>query len=635
MRSIAMARTLSLLIALAVSSEPAWAAWNSNGTALRPGWVGSFESPVPISIAPDDAGGAYVVFGNDVFQSRLTRLRSDGQFSAGWQPDGLSYSQYPDWPYVPTVISDQNHGAFVVSVVQYCEAHCAGNLTELRAQHVVPTGEFAQGWTPDGVEIGSGADRPYPDFDVRQTQVMPNGQGSALLTWAQTTTLDRGVDIFELRAQRVNADGSLPWGATGVSVRSAMNGRFQHAMVSDGSGGTYVFWADSRSPGVYAQHLSDSGAALWAHDGVAVPLEPAASSGRLVAVADGARGAIVAWLGSSGGRSGIFVAHVGPGDARPWHVERPVVTVGSESLSELRIAPTSSGGAVLAWLATNPDSSVAIRSQRLDREGRRVWPVQAVAVCAIPGARGPLALAPDGHDGAYLAWGDSRPDFAVYAMHLDGAGDPAAGWARNGTPICARRPSVASPNLIHSVTQVEITAVGDVGRRRLASVSAGREFDEAGGSPHERSVRTNASAIVAWVDDREGSCPSCAFTGLSPYALMLGPTGPAIPAATIGAASEVDAATRQNPLVSDVSRGVALKALSPMRLRLSLLDASAARLELFDVAGRQVWTRDVGLFGAGDHEITLDVDSRLANGVYLARVTQKHAVASTRVLIVR
>jgi hypothetical protein len=278
---------------------------------------------------------------------------------------------------------------------------------------------------------------------------------------------------------------------------------------------------------------------------------------------------------------------------------------------------------------------VAIRSQRLDREGRRVWPPQAVAVCAVPGARGPLALAPDGRDGAYLAWGDSRPDFAVYAMHLDGAGDPAAGWTRNGTPICARRPSVASPNGIHSVTQVEIAAVGDGGRRRLASVSAGREFDEAGGNPHERSIRTNASAIVAWVDDREGSCPSCAFTGLSPYALMLGPDGPAAPAATLGTASGVDAANRQSLSVSGVSRGLALKARAPMRVRLSLIDASAARLDLFDVAGRQVWTRDVGSFGAGDHEVTLDVDSRLANGVYLARVAQRNAIASTRVLIIR
>lgn len=57
-----------------------------------------------------------------------------------------------------------------------------------------------------------------------------------------------------------------------------------------------------------------------------------------------------------------------------------------------------------------------------------------------------------------------------------------------------------------------------------------------------------------------------------------------------------------------------------IHVELSLADARPARLELIDVAGRRVASRDVGPLGPGRHRVNLAADLRA--GVYLVRLTQ-------------
>jgi len=75
-----------------------------------------------------------------------------------------------------------------------------------------------------------------------------------------------------------------------------------------------------------------------------------------------------------------------------------------------------------------------------------------------------------------------------------------------------------------------------------------------------------------------------------------------------------------NPAVRDLS------------LAFSLLDASPARLDVFDLAGRRVAERDVGPMGAGRHLLSM---GRFAPGVYVVRLTQGAHSASIRAAIVR
>jgi hypothetical protein len=58
-----------------------------------------------------------------------------------------------------------------------------------------------------------------------------------------------------------------------------------------------------------------------------------------------------------------------------------------------------------------------------------------------------------------------------------------------------------------------------------------------------------------------------------------------------------------------------------------------ASLELLDVAGRRIATREVGSLGAGPHTLDLIQGKRLAPGLYLVRLTQGANTRTTRVAV--
>jgi hypothetical protein len=65
----------------------------------------------------------------------------------------------------------------------------------------------------------------------------------------------------------------------------------------------------------------------------------------------------------------------------------------------------------------------------------------------------------------------------------------------------------------------------------------------------------------------------------------------------------------------------------------SLATADRARLELLDVRGRQVQSREVGALGAGRHAVDLTEGRRLTAGLYLVRLTQGGRARVARVVV--
>jgi predicted house-cleaning NTP pyrophosphatase (Maf/HAM1 superfamily) len=65
----------------------------------------------------------------------------------------------------------------------------------------------------------------------------------------------------------------------------------------------------------------------------------------------------------------------------------------------------------------------------------------------------------------------------------------------------------------------------------------------------------------------------------------------------------------------------------------SLASDSPARLELFDLAGRRLATREVGALGAGEHH--LRIGESFAPGLYVARLAQHGKVVTARFAVAR
>jgi hypothetical protein len=59
-----------------------------------------------------------------------------------------------------------------------------------------------------------------------------------------------------------------------------------------------------------------------------------------------------------------------------------------------------------------------------------------------------------------------------------------------------------------------------------------------------------------------------------------------------------------------------------------------ARLELLDVTGRRVASREVGSLGPGRHQLALDGGAHLPPGVYLVRLVQAQTTRTTRVVVI-
>ena len=68
---------------------------------------------------------------------------------------------------------------------------------------------------------------------------------------------------------------------------------------------------------------------------------------------------------------------------------------------------------------------------------------------------------------------------------------------------------------------------------------------------------------------------------------------------------------------------------------LSLPAASPARLDLFDITGRRVASREVGTLGAGNHRVGLAPAGALAPGLYLVHLTQARRAVTARLAVIR
>lgn len=161
----------------------------------------------------------------------------------------------------------------------------------LLAQHIDAHG--ARLWPVEGVEVAGGAQgSAYPI-------TVGDGAGGVIVTWIDGRTLQGRVLV-----QRLDANGTKPWGPSGIELRATASYLYVPARAcTDGAGGAFVTWSevrDGRTPSVFMQKISAAGALLWVPDGV--PIAATANEETFPSLlSDGAGGAIVWWTRNGGG----------------------------------------------------------------------------------------------------------------------------------------------------------------------------------------------------------------------------------------------------------------------------------------------------------------------------------------------
>lgn len=309
-----------------------------------------------LNMEPDLDGGAFIIWGDSRNTSKdlyAQRISSTG--APLWAVNGIPVANGPGDEIQNTMLPDGQGGmmmaythTFLSNADVYAKhfdangnmtwsaplglAVAPGNQNGVRMASI-GNGEFIFTWTdqrnndPDiyaqkvniaGQMLWSDPFIVYSDQDSQvpapqqNPRIQATSDNAAVIVWEDFRLDSQNADLF---AQKLAADGTKLWGASGVAVSTADFAQIGQRMASDGNGGVYIVWDDLRngnSPNddVYAQHLNANGEALWTPGGKAICTMPNEQNGGLVKVSG--NNVFINWMDNRNGSIGIYYQVLNP-----------------------------------------------------------------------------------------------------------------------------------------------------------------------------------------------------------------------------------------------------------------------------------------------------------------------------------
>ncbi len=644
-------------------------AWPINGVRLT-GAPREQDRPI---VASDGLGGAFVAwldfrasgppleFGNDLYLQRVT---SAGQIASGWPPDGLAIAARPGNQGASTMVPDGVGGA----LIPYRDASV--DAGDIYLQRITAVGTIAPGWPAEGVAVAALAG------DQGSAKLTSDGDGGAFVSWSD----DRALTGYSTAYMtHVLGSGSIApgWPATGRLHEPIMPIVVNPMLLSDGAGGFLAVWTVvgdfqySRS-WMLAGHYAASGSMApgWPDGGALLCAERPANRVARGIVSDGAGGFYTAWEDYRNSSSpaaydetDIYAQHMlANGTLAPgWPSDGLLISAVPGAIQwDVDLCEDGRGGVYIVWVDYRAGYA-QVFGMHLGPDGQRHagWPAGGRLLSNAFAFQLQPHLVWDGFEGAYLTWMNyEAAGYRTYVQHLTPSGAPAPGWLPNGVPVAATGGDQYEPRIVRDGGAGAIVAWGDsrlqaphfmdIYAQRFMNdgvVAAQVSLASAEATPGEVRLRWHVSGetranverragdgeweVRAEVEADGGGYMSHVDRDVEPgasygYRLAFaggvrgGETSVAVPAA-LALALE---GARPNP------------ANGALWVAFTLPDAARARLELFDLAGRQVAAREVGAHGAGRHVVRLD-DGALAAGLYWAALTHGGRTLRARVVVVK
>lgn len=250
-----------------------------------PQW-GSDGRPVAVAVArgsvsdaallPDGAGGALVVFREEVVEGELAgdfdlmvqRIAADGSLPWSADPQGfkvVSATTLVEGP--PAVVSDGAGGAIVAYQATWAQGPRSGQV-DLFAQRIDATGVGL--WNQ-----GAPVPLASSDWSEGQPWLVSDTAGGAIAVFEQTPPAAHLSKDQDLYAQRIGPDGTLMWhgGQQSAVLSATTHLERSPSVAADGAGGVVVFFEAVGQVGEHAgdselvaQRLDPAGQRLWGED---------------------------------------------------------------------------------------------------------------------------------------------------------------------------------------------------------------------------------------------------------------------------------------------------------------------------------------------------------------------------------
>lgn len=396
---------------------------------------------------------------------------------ASWVQDGVALCMAATGQMTPVSVSDGARGA----VVAWVDVR-NGNW-DVYAQKVTVSG--TPQWATDGVALCTATGYQY------WIQIASDGAGGAVVAWEDPRAGNGNRNIY---AQRINASGVVQWTTDGVPVCTAANNQNAPVIASDGAGGAILAWYDYRLGGpyaqIYAQRVNAAGSVQWTADGIPIALPGSQSAPAITA--DGAGGAVIAWMGSPSLTSwDIYAQRVNASGAVQWTIDGVLLCTATGDQYNPVIGSDGSGGAVVAW-EDSRSGAWAVYAQRVNASGGTVWTTTGVAVCTVNVRQSYPSIASDGAGGALVAWDDYRSGagYDTYAQRVTASGT--VPWTPNGVPLCAATGDQRNTTIATDGTGGAIVAWHDT------------RLGETNNNIHAQ--RVDATGTVQWTNDGVPVC---------------------------------------------------------------------------------------------------------------------------------
>jgi len=302
-----------------------------------------------------------------------------------------------------------------------------GNF-DIYAQRVDVNG--AVKWTTNGAPIATGSGNQF------EHQLISDGSGGAIITWMESV-----FGYYCIYAKRVDANGSTRWTNVMYCRYTQYHDGYDPQLVSDGSGGAIITWYDNDNDNydIRAQRVDANGSKRWTK----YICTDSGDQRDHEITSDGSGGAIIVWRDYRNNGSSLYAQRVDVNGGVRWSTNGvPISTI---SPTDQQITSDGSGGAVIVWKNYSNSSNHDIYAQRVNASGGRLWTTNGVPICTASDHQVYPRLTSDGSGGAIITWGDRRngADYDIYAQHV--ASDGSANWTANGMPI-----SIASGNQQYS-----------------------------------------------------------------------------------------------------------------------------------------------------------------------------------------
>jgi len=376
-----------------------------------------------LHIVSDSSGGAFITWGGYPsepdwrlapgqrqieYLTHVTKVDSEG--SVTWQREVRG---------VDHMMSDGAGGIIIATDYSYDEE-------TLFIIKIDSDGNFS--WGEDGVYMRR---EGYCDHTLG---LASDGSGGAIFVWQELQTEPgpephRPKTTNRIFAQRIDAEGSLPWGQEGVLLYTTPEEVYSQEpkVISDGSGGAIIIWhqwpegrIEEGSPkallnDIYTQRVDTRGNALWTANGM--PLETykgASFPNNPLVVSDGASGAIILW----GGPVGMFAQQIDADGNIKWQPGGVKVTGSSPN----NAISDSSGGVMVTFGCKEAETKKSrLCVQKIDTAGKPVWP----GIGTLVTEHGTHDIACDGQGGAVIAWGIGKSTLSPeksYVQRIDSNG---------------------------------------------------------------------------------------------------------------------------------------------------------------------------------------------------------------------